>query len=162
MGPPFEAFWGHFWDPLGTPWETLGDPKGARRGPKTLRRALQGATIFTQGAQGGHRGGPKAVPKRGPFLTPLFDPKCTPKWERFFEGPPLSSYLYTPKSTTFGTPWKVKTVLSLGREHCFHYFSWLAFGPHFDTIGAPFCTPRAPLFSPRGAKRGKKGVRKGV
>ena len=92
------------------------------------------------GPQGAKKG-PKGSQKRAPERAPEKDPKMID-----FRTP----------------PWRVKTMLSLKREHRFQDFRGVAFGPHFGTILAPFWTPRGPLFSPRGARRGKKGVRKGV
>ena len=59
-------------------------------------------------------------------------------------------------------PWRVKTVLSLKREHRFQDFRGVPFGPHFGSILEPLWDPGGLLFSPRGPKGGTEGVPKGV
>ena len=133
------------WGPLGRPMGTSGGPMVTSRGPRDPLVDHGGVALGSfgeplgdpWGPQGGEKE-PKGSHKGAPERVPEKDPKKVPFW--------------TP-------PWRGSGELSLEREHSFHYFSWLTFGPHFGTILAPFWDPRGPLFSPRGPKRGKKEVR---
>ena len=99
----------------------------------------------------------------GPLGRPLGTPREQEGAQRLSqEGSREGSKTRPQKGPHFGTSWKVKMELSPAREHRFQDFRGVPFGSHFGSILEPFWTPRAPLFSPRGARRGKKGVRKGV
>ena len=160
MGDPFwlilVPFWGPFWlilvsfwvtwgpfGPLGTPWE----PPGRR---DLIWDPLLDHFGVTFGTPWGPLGRPLGTPrgqegakrlsKRGLERGPKPDPKNVPFWD---------------------PPWRCSGELSPGREHSFQEFRGVAFGTHFGIILGAFWTPGAPLFSPKGARRGKKGVRKG-
>ena len=59
-------------------------------------------------------------------------------------------------------PRSLKIELSRRREHDFHRFAELNFGPHFGVFWTPFWHPVGSVCSPRGATEGPKGVQKGV
>ena len=144
FGGPFwlmlVSFWGPFWiilvhlgtlwatlDPLGAPWEErddLGPPFGAFWCYFWI--------------------------SWGPLGRPLGTPREQEGAQRLSqEGSRQGSKTRPQKLIILDTPWRGSGELSPGREHCFHYFSWLTFGPHFGSILAPLWNPRGPLFSPR-------------
>ena len=103
----------------------------------------------------------------GTPLGPSGDPRRPQEAQKRSKGSPKRGLDRGPKrdpknDSILDPPWRCSGELSPTREHRFHYFSWLTFGPHFGSILGPLWDPRGPLFSPRGPRRGTEGVQKGV